>query len=355
LLACSVLAVSALRPQPASALDIVLTNDDGFESSLTYAVYQALQAAGHRVLISASTSDQSGRGGAVDFLRPVAPLSATTRGGCVVPPGNPVTPGVGNLGLGAPFVVAACPSDPGVFWVNGTPVASVLHGMDVAAPLRFGKQPDLVISGPNFGNNTGLINNSSGTVNAALVAINRGIPAIAVSAAEPTSYRSFASGLQPIDREIAGVVVRLVDALDAGRQARVLPEGIGLNVNLPRFPPGSASELPFRLSNVGTASSVTPFFSADLCADPTAKLLLGATCAGASPPRLAGVSLVLNGAPFPANLSFISDDVASSEQNVVNRGEVAVSVIEGNHQPTNDSRQKVASGLQQLLEPGRTR
>jgi 5'-nucleotidase len=250
-------------------------------------------------------------------------------------------------------VVAACPTDPNIFWVNGTPVASVLYGIDVAAPLRFGKQPDLVISGPNFGNNTGLINNSSGTVNAALVAINRGIPAVAVSAAEPTTYRSFAPGLQPIDREVAGVVVRLVDALDAGRRTRVLPESIGLNVNLPKFAPGSSADLPFRLSNVGTASSVTPFFSADLCADSTAKLLLGATCAGANPPKLAGVSLVINGAPFPANLSFVADANASSEQNVVNEGEVAV--IEGNHQSANDARQKVASGLQQLLEPGRTK
>jgi hypothetical protein len=82
---------------------------------------------------------------------------------------------------------------------------------------------------------------------------------------------------------------------------------------------------------------------------------LGATCAGANPPKLAGVSLVINGAPFPANLSFVADANASSEQNVVNDGEVAVSVIEGNHQSTNDARQKVASGLQQLLEPGRTK
>ena len=104
--AASVFVVSSLfiAVQPARALDIVLTNDDGFESALTYALYQRLLEAGHRVLISASTADQSGRGGSVDFLRPIGPLTAATRGGCVVPPASPPTPGVGNLGLGAPFV-----------------------------------------------------------------------------------------------------------------------------------------------------------------------------------------------------------------------------------------------------------
>ena len=67
-----------------------------------------------------------------------------------------------------------------------------------------------MISGPNFGNNTGLVNNSSGTVNAALIAMNRGIPSIAVSVANPTSYRSFRTGLQPLDLENAEVIVRLV-------------------------------------------------------------------------------------------------------------------------------------------------
>jgi 5'-nucleotidase len=109
-------AVTLITAPGASALDIVLTNDDGFESALTYAVYQRLQAAGHRVLISGATTDQSGRGGSLDFLRPIGPLTAPTRGGCVVPPASPPTPGVGNLGVGAPVVAADCPADPNVLW-----------------------------------------------------------------------------------------------------------------------------------------------------------------------------------------------------------------------------------------------
>jgi 5'-nucleotidase len=241
------------------------------------------------------------------------------------------------------------------YGVSGTPVASALYGIDVAAQARFGKQADLVISGPNFGNNTGLINNSSGTVNAALIAINRGVPAIAVSAADPTTYRSFRTGLQPIDVEIADVVVRLVTALDPGvaghrRAGSLLPAGIGLNVNVPRFAAGTGTTLPFRLSEVGTAPSVTPVFLTDLCADATAKALLGAACAGATPPKFAGVGLVFNGAPFPAGLSSITDNDPRSEQNVVNAGAVAVSVIEGNHEAPRAAQKQVARGLRGLLE-----
>lgn len=342
--------------QSSAALDIVLTNDDGFESALTYAVYQGLQAAGHRVLISASTADQSGRGGSVDFLRPIAPLTTPTRGGCLVPSATQSLPGVGSLdSVDSALRDPGCPADPNLFWVSGTPVASSLFGIDVAAQSRFGKRPDLVISGPNFGNNTGLINNSSGTVNAALIAINRGIPAIAVSVADPTTYRSFRTGMQPVDSEIASIVVRLVGELEDDAEHRrsassLLPTGIGLNVNVPKFAVGSVASLPFRLSEVGTAASVTPIFLTDLCADATTKAVLGAVCASATPPKLAGVSIVPNGAAFPAGLSSVNDRDPGSEQNVVNAGAIAVSVIEGNHEAIRAVQQRVARSLRGLFD-----
>lgn len=337
--------------QGAWALDIVLTNDDGFESALTYAVYQRLNAAGHRVIISASTADQSGRGGSVDFLRPVLPLTAPSRGGCALSG----APGVGNLALGGAFVSGSCPVDPNVFWVAGTPVASSLYGIDVAAMARWGKQADLVVSGPNFGNNTGLVNNSSGTVNAALIAVNRGIPAIAVSAADPTTYRSFQSPLASTDFELADIVVRVVETLEhsaarrSNRGNALLPQGVGLNVNVPKFQPGSGASLPFRLSEVGVATSAMPYFSADLCADPVAKQLLGPTCAGANPPKLAGVSVAVNGAPLPVGLTSIIDADPRSEQNVVNAGAIAISVIEGNHEAPRQAEKSVAKGLRALV------
>ncbi len=345
-------AAAAFAAPPAFALDVVLTNDDGFESSTTYALYQRLVAAGHRVLISASVADQSGRGGSVDFLRPVLPLSAPSRAGCA----KAGAPGVGNLGLGASFVdTANCPSDANVFWVAGTPVASALHGIDVAAAAVFGKPADLVISGPNFGNNTGLVNNASGTVNAALVALNRGIPAIAVSGPDST-YRSF-KDLKDGDKEyeIADVVVRLVAALDGhpsrrAHDAPLLPAGLGLNVNLPPFERGAGAALSFRLSRVGTAASVTPVFSADLCADPLAGALLGATCRATPRPKLAGVSVVPYGAPIPPGLASLPDTDPRSEQNVIAGGAVAISVIEGNHDAPRGQAESAVRALRPLLE-----
>ena len=147
-----------------------------------------------------------------------------------------------------------------------------------------------------------------------------------------------------------------VAALEAGaRHGELLPAGTGLNVNLPRFAPDTSSNLTYRLSDVGLATSATPIFDADLCANAIAGPLLGAACAGPNPPKLAGVAIVPSGAPFPSGLSSLPDNDADSEQNVVNAGDIAISVIEGTHQATRDMRQRVAAGLQRLLSPGHAR
>ena len=65
----------------ANALDIVISNDDGFESAYSHALYQKLKAAGHRVMISASTQDQSGQGSATTGMRPMNGLTKDTRAG----------------------------------------------------------------------------------------------------------------------------------------------------------------------------------------------------------------------------------------------------------------------------------
>lgn len=49
---------------PALALNIVLSNDDGLTSNLV-ALYEALEAAGHDVIVSVPCTGQSGRGAAI--------------------------------------------------------------------------------------------------------------------------------------------------------------------------------------------------------------------------------------------------------------------------------------------------
>ncbi|RJF92558.1 5'/3'-nucleotidase SurE [Noviherbaspirillum saxi] len=300
---------------PAQALNIVITNDDGFEASFIHALYQRLKAAGHSVIISAPTADSSGQGGALNFLRPVTTMTKDSRAGAV----KAGAPGIGTLA-----------SDADVHYVDSTPVASALYGIDVAAQRKWGKAPDLLVSGINYGNNTGIINNGSGTVNAALIAINRGVPAIAASAEAPTSYRSHDKLVAgDVEYENADIVVRLVNELDKQKSVaggKLLPDGIGLNVNMPKFAKGAAANLPIKFSKEGIASSAMPFFVPDLSKDAMANSYIP----GGAPP-LPGVTLYIGGTP-PANVIMLTDTDPTSEQNVVKSGAVAVSVISVNHQ-----------------------
>ena len=61
---CTIALLSALTT-PAAALNIVLTNDDGFETANIQALYRALSAAGHDVILSAPYAGQSGTSGMV--------------------------------------------------------------------------------------------------------------------------------------------------------------------------------------------------------------------------------------------------------------------------------------------------
>jgi len=325
------MALSLCTGNSSQALDVLLTNDDGFEASTLHAVYRLLKGNGYRVIISSETQDNSGKGGSTDVFRPIGTLSRDSRSGSV----KAGAPGTGTL-----------PGDGDVFYVDGTPVAAALYGIDVAALKVWGKEPDLVISGPNYGDNTGLNNNISGTVNAALICINRGIPAIAVSTDNPRSFKSFEQlSVGDAESEVARIVLHLVKAMERRRiHARdpILPLGVGLNVNIPTFAPGTANQLQFKSSRVGTAAWVTPVFVADLSQDAAARSF------GIKEPALPGVSLVMTGS-VPKDHSFIIDKNPSSEQNVVNAGQISVSVIKGNHQANDAASASVGRKLTSLL------
>jgi len=311
-----------LTTAQADALNILITNDDGVESSTIHALFQVLKADGHHVIISSETLDNSGRGGAVDFFRPIGPLKQDSRAGAV----KAGAPGIGNL-----------PGFDDVYYIDGTPVAATVYGLDIAAAKTWGRAPDLIISGPNYGNNTGLINNSSGTVNAALIGINRGVASIAVSVADPSRYKSY-DKLAPADPEyeIAHVMSGIVKALEGKRRtakAPLLPAGTALNVNFPKFAPGTAAQLRIVLGQEGLASQAMPVFSDDLSTDQTAiKFGLGLS---AGP----GVAIV------PATM----DTDPKSEQNIINGGAIAISVLKGNHAADEPHTKAVRKLLQSLL------
>jgi len=105
--------------------------------------------------------------------------------------------------------------------VHGTPAEAVLIGL--AIEDKAGRHFDLVVSGVNYGNNAGLTNLYSGTVNAGMEALVQGVPAVAFSQAMALKKDYTASAA------FAKKLVRQV--LNHG-----LPEGVMLNVNIPAPP-----------------------------------------------------------------------------------------------------------------------
>jgi len=198
-----------LATQSASALDILLTNDDSWDTANIKTLFTALQDAGHSVIMSAPCTGQSGKGGAVNFLKevPVNTTEADYGKYCI-----------GQTDEELPF------ED----YVEGTPVMALMYGLDIVAPATWGKAPDLVISGPNEGHNLGFLTNHSGTVGNANFAIARGIPAVAVSASHRDTSAEHA-------QLVADVVIDIVDQLEAKQKPGepLLPQFTGLNVNTP--------------------------------------------------------------------------------------------------------------------------
>ncbi len=170
-------------------LKILLTNDDGFEAPGIQALHEALVSAGHDVYLVAPATQQSG-----------ASMSITTS--------NRVT------------------AYPGQIWaVEGTPADAVRFAL---GHIFIDTPPDLVVSGANFGQNTGADIPYSGTVGAAMTAYRAGIPSIAVSVAIRedemttgfgTTYAAFPGA--------ARLISRLITKLDLNLLTHVL------NVNYP--------------------------------------------------------------------------------------------------------------------------
>ena len=264
-------AIAALPASHAMALNIVLSNDDGLTSNLK-ALYDALKAAHHDVIVSVPCSGQSGRGSAIVMYSPangniVATNDAQISSDTTLPAG---TLGCHNGAATTTDLTSAPLPTVGLFtkagytggdfsYVHGTPVMAAMYGVDVLAQARWGKAPDLLISGPNEGQNVGKIVVSSGTIGNVQFAAGRGIPAIALSAgSDTTDNTSLANADSAV---VAGLSMQLINALVAkANGGRVLPEGVALNVNFPSHAKLSAST-PFAFSRIGTYDQYNLKFS----------------------------------------------------------------------------------------------
>jgi len=184
-------------------LNILITNDDGYNAPGLQYLRGALMAAGHHVTVVAPLENRSGSGGssvAEDFIEVME-------------------------------------QEPGVWSVDGTPVDSVVAGLDI---VLADNPPDLIISGLNFGQNLGRIAAyGSGTIGAALTGLTRSVPSIAASVGinleemydTPIPFPSTFSSFEPA----AEYMVKLVSRLDNGRKPGepLLPVDIVLNIVFP--------------------------------------------------------------------------------------------------------------------------
>ncbi|SJX66294.1 related to Acid phosphatase precursor [Sporisorium reilianum f. sp. reilianum] len=217
-------------------LNVVLTNDDSWESANICVLYYALRRAGHRVLMVAPSHNQSGKGGTVVFPTSLN-ITSEGRGGFVP--------------VGAPYAGLNV-SDPALRYFNGTPAAAAGWALDHDAVYFFNASRndttagvDLVVSGPNEGNNLGsFVWTLSGTIGASYFSVERSVPSIAFSASTdvrqyPTLNLSNANDESvKIATYSSNFVTTVVDeAKKSNTSARILPLGIGLTVNYPKIEP----------------------------------------------------------------------------------------------------------------------
>lgn len=222
----------------AMAMRIVLTNDDGFETRNIQALFTALKAAGHEVILSAPYRDQSGTSAMLGGISESSRTSTPSQSGLIAAGAPPV----------GPTTIAA-----DQYYIDGSPATAAVYGVEVLARAKWAAGPDLVVSGPNVGNNLGTVIPHSGTVGAAVTMLNRGIPAIAVSGANGTAATA---------NLLAAITLRVIAAIEANGRI-TLPPGVGLNVNIPVLDPTrSPASYRFAFTQVGAgAGSETTAFA----------------------------------------------------------------------------------------------
>lgn len=259
------------------ARNIVLTNDDGLTSNVV-ALYEELKAAGHDVVVSVPCHNQSGMGAALGIGQPLGPLSEP----CLNDAAKAGDPGAG------PMTRAGLPAND-FFYVDGTPVMAVMFGLDVAGAERWGGPPDLVLSGPNEGQNVGAIILSSGTVSAAQFAAVHGLPAIALSAGSNTKSETLEN---PLSTKVARLSLELIAALEnnVGETSPLMPQGMALNVNFPDELEGAE----WRLSKIGTYNAYKLGFTANMAESASPTMQAMARERGMEIPPLPGLSFDFN-------------------------------------------------------------
>ena len=217
---CAWLLLFALLPiEPAGALDILLTNDDGYDAIGIQTLGKALRSAGHRVTVVAPDRNYSGSSA--------------------------------SLTLEAVQVERV---DENEYKAAASPATCVALGLSVFEQTE--RPFDLVVSGTNRGANVGAATAFSGTVGATTLAIlTRPIPALAMSA-NPIGQKPGDAGYTEHFEEVAAFATKLIGTLVSrrGDSEPLLPPGTALNVNFPAL-----SRTDIKGVHFGTQGRILPF------------------------------------------------------------------------------------------------
>lgn len=221
-----------------AGLRVLLTNDDSVQAAREndsdgtglYELRSALCAAGADVVVIGPWQVQSGRGTAVTnsgvvSLAPPLALPDACAGDCADAPSGGVV-----LGLCTDEVCAA--DSP-----SATPVDTVKFALrgGLTHVAGWDDLPDLVVTGSNAGLNVASSVNDSGTIGAAIAAVEEGVPAVAFSTSGDATMAAFP---RENYRATAAWGAQLLEGLAA--RGLLTQTGFALSVNYPDLTSGEA-------------------------------------------------------------------------------------------------------------------
>ncbi|WP_157870036.1 MULTISPECIES: 5'/3'-nucleotidase SurE [unclassified Streptomyces] len=243
----------ATASRPLAGMRILISNDDSMQAAKAsnsdglglYELRRAMCAAGADVVVMAPWQVQSGKG------------TAVTNGGVLTAQRRTALPaGYENDCAGAPArgaVYGVCVADGSCAKdsPSATPADTVKLALRAGLRAKAGwtEAPDLVLTGINSGPNISANVNDSGTVGAAVGAIDQGVPAVAFSSAGDESNTFFPRVNYRANAEFGAAFV-------AGlRQRGLLTADFALKVDYPDVSTGRPAGAP-RWTSVGHGQAV---------------------------------------------------------------------------------------------------
>lgn len=237
----AIAAAAAALVTQSFALNIVVTNDDGYQTVLLNKLVEKLKAANHDVIVSAPCGPQSGSAGSLRPYLTNIPVNALAynASGILEMTGESVEYGTDMYACVGDTDTTKAFED----FASGTPVHASLNGINMADE-KWGRGNFIVLSGPNEGQNMGMAVFHSGTLGATHVSLSQNIPTIALSAGSEEENETYAG-------YVADKTIALLDTLIASQKEGepLLPDKTGLNVNFPDVEYMSA-DTAFKLTKV---------------------------------------------------------------------------------------------------------